>query len=164
MPLQTREEKQKAIRWIIQQVKTFGVTFITAITVVGGALWYVVENYLDNYIDDRVHEAIQKDQAHKSFREILGEEMDLPAEVVPYTLVSKINQLDTLIVDINDFKEEYLPYLEFQMSITPIYRFFDENGIEYWMGPDGKPHGVVYDNGDAWCVYHSRKEDLCDCK
>jgi hypothetical protein len=163
-PLETKEEKKKALTWIIQQAKVFGVTFFTAITIVGGALWYVVENHLNDYIDDRVSKVIDEKHGKKSFREILGEEMDIPSDIVPYTIVAKFSQLDSLIQDVHEFEEEYLPHLDFQMSITPMYRFIDKDGVEWWMGPDGRPHGVVYTNGDAWCVYHSQKQDLCDCK
>jgi len=149
---------------VIHQAKTIAIAGISTITVVGGGMWYVIENYLDTYVADKVHSIIDEKNGKQSFREILGEQMNVPTDVVPYHITKKMEALDSLIKDIKKFEEEYLPYLEFQMSITPIYRYIDENGQEWWSGPDGRGHGVVYDNGDAWCVYHGERYDLCDCK
>lgn len=157
MPLETSEEKKKALKWFVQQLKAFGVVFFTAITIVGGGMWYVVENYLDSYVDNKIEEAFDARQGKQSFREILGEQMNIPADVVPYYITEKFTVLDSLISEVDRFEEEYIEFLDFQMKISPMYRFLDENGVEWWMGPDRRPHGVLFDNGEAWVVYSNRK-------
>lgn len=157
MPLKTSEEKRNAIKWLIQQVKAFGVVAGIAITTIGGSMWYLVENYLDDYIDNKIEEALNNRKGKQSFREILGEQMNIPSDVVPYHITGKFIELDSLISDVKSFEEEYMDYLDFQMKISPMYRFLDENGIEWWMGPDRKPHGVLFDERDAWVVYSNKK-------
>lgn len=154
MPLNTPEEKKNALKWILSQVKMYTLTVLAA----GGTVWGVAEIYLETYVRDTAIEVIEDKNGNKSFREILGEQLQIPTDLVPYHLTRKLTELDSLIKDIRNFEEEYLPYLERQTEITPIYRFIDSEGQEWWMGPDGYPHGVMYDeDGRAWCVYHNSK-------
>lgn len=156
-PAKTTEEKRKAWQFVLSQIKAFGVVFFSAITIVGGGMWYLVQNYLDGYIDNKIQEAFDTRQGKQSFREILGEQMSIPSDVVPYYLANKIVELDSLISEVETFEEEYISFLDFQMRISPMYRFLDENGIEWWMGPDRRPHGVLFDEGKAWVVYSNKK-------
>ena len=73
----------------------------------------------------------------------------------------EIQLLDSLITEIDKFRDEYLPHIEHEKSIIPLYRFIDiEDGQEYKMMADGRPHPVLYDNGQAWIVYGSRRVDI----
>lgn len=155
MPLKTPEEKKNALKWFVQQIKVYAV----AVGAAGASVWGIAQYYMEDYVKDTATKIIEEKQGNKSFREILGEEMNIPTDVVPYHLTLKLSALDSLISDIQDFEDEYLPYLEFQKSIQPTY-FFWREGSEYWMGPDGYAHGVMYDNGGKWCVYHGQRKDL----
>jgi hypothetical protein len=154
---ETPEEKKNAWKYVLSQIKAFGVVFISAVTIVGGGMWYLVENYLDDYIDDKVEIALEERQGKKSFREILGEQMKIPSDIVPYHITEKFTELDSLISEVERFEKKYIGFLDFHMKITPLYRFLDENGIEWWNGPDGRPHGVLFDNGEAWVAYSNKK-------
>lgn len=129
-------------------------------TAAGASVWGVAEVYLEDYVRKSAIEVIEEKTDKKSFREILGEQMKIPADIVPYHITKKITDLDSLISDIQKFEDNYLPYLDFQMSIQPIYLYFDDAGIEWWMGPDGHPHGVMYDEKGKWCVYHGQRKNL----
>jgi len=153
MPLKTPEEKKNAVKWLINQVKVFGATIAVAF----GTVWGIAQVYLEDYVTETVHQVLEEKGATKSFREILGIEMGVPADIVPYHIVDRFNQLDSLSVEISKFETKYVPHLDFQLRISPMYRFLDEDGIEWWMGPDRRPHGVLFDNGEAWCVYSNRK-------
>lgn len=141
---------------MIQQIKVYGV----AVAAAGASVWGVAEYYLEDYVRATATEVIEEKTDKKSFREILGEEMDVPIDMVPYLLVEKMSLIDSLIEDISTFEDEYMPYLEFQLSIQPTYFYFDDSGAEWWMGPDGYPHGVMYDENGKWCVYHGQRKDL----
>jgi hypothetical protein len=138
----------------LAQIKTFGITFIAAL----GCVWGVAEMYLETYVRETATEVIEEQHGKKSFREILGEQFDVPTDIVPYYLAEKLIVLDSLMAEIDRFEGKYVPHLDYQMKITPMYRFLDDTGIEWWMGPDGRAHGVLYDNGEAWCVYSNRKQ------
>jgi len=155
MPLKTREEKKAAIKWIVQQIKIY----VVAVGAAGASVWGVAQYYLEDYVKQTVVDVIEEKNGNKSFREILGEQMNIPADIVPYHITKKITALDSLISDIQDFEDTYLPHLDFQMSIQPTY-FFWLDGAEYWMGPDGYDHGVMYDTDGKWCVYHGQRKDL----
>ena len=156
MPLKTPEEKKNAIKWVVQQLKIYVIAVSTAFATV----WGVAEIYLESYVRNTAIEIIEEKNGNKSFREILGEQIGIPTDIVPYHLTEKLDALDSLVVHISEFEEEFMPYLEFQLSISPMYRFLDKDGVEWWMGPDGRPHGVLYDNGKAWCVYSNAKREL----
>lgn len=141
---------------MIQQIKIY---FI-AVAAAGASVWGVAEYYLEDYVIDTATEVIEEKTDKKSFREILGEEMRVPTDAVPYYLVKKLDLIDSLVNEVKVFETEYMPYLEFQLSIQPTYFFFDEGGTEWWMGPDGYPHGVMYDEKGKWCVYHGQRKDL----
>ena len=136
------------------QIKTFAITFIAALTCV----WGVAEIYLEKYVRDTAVEVIEEQHGKKSFREVLGEQFDIPTDLVPYYITEKLIMIDSIINEVERFEGKYIPHMDYQMKITPMYRFLDETGIEWWMGPDGRPHGVLYDNGEAWCVYSNRKQ------
>lgn len=159
MPLKTPEEKKNAIKWLVIQLKTFGVGFVACV----GAAWGVGEVYLEDYTREVIDTVLEERKENKSFRQILGEEMDIPTDMVPYILVEKINSLDSLMNNVQDFQDNYLPYLDFQLEISPMYRYIDNSGVEWWMGPDKRPHGVLYDDsGKAWCVYSNQKKIIGD--
>ena len=136
------------------QIKLFGITFLAAL----GSVWDVAQMYLETYVKDTVNIVLEEKNTTKSFREILGEEMGVPTDMVPYHIVDRFDQIDTLAVEISKFERTYVPHLDYQLRISPMYRFIDEDGMEYWMGPDRRAHGVLYDNGEAWCVYSNAKK------
>jgi hypothetical protein len=154
-PLKTPEEKKDALKWILSQIKIYAV----AVAAAGASVWGIAEYYLEDYVRSTATKVIEEKQGNKSFREILGEQLNLPTDMVPYYLSEKCIQLDSLTADIGKFQEVYMPYLEFQLSISPTY-FYWKDGIEFWMGPDGYGHGVMYDDKGKWCVYHSQRRDL----
>ncbi len=153
MPLKTPEEKKNALKWMFNQLKVFGATAAVALA----SVWGVAEVYLEDYVKETVNKVIEEKGSNKSFREVLGEEMGVPTDMVPYHIVDRFDQVDTLSMKIFRFETKYVEHLEFQLHITPIYCFVDENGIEWWMGPDGHPHGVMYENDRKWVVYHGTK-------
>lgn len=160
MPLKTPEEKQNAVKWVVSQLKVFGVTFVAAIATV----WGVAEVYLEDYVKDTAISVIEEKQGNKSFREVLGEEMDIPTDMVPYHLTAKIVELDSLIEHVKSFESKYLPVLVFQEGVIPLYRYVDiETGQEYQMMKDNRPHPILIDdNGIKWIVYSNKRLNLSD--
>jgi len=153
MPLETPEEKKNAIKWFINQAKTYGVVVVSAF----GTAWGIAQYYLEDYVTDTVHKVLDEKGSNKSFREILGEQMNIPTDVVPYHLTEKLSTIDSILVEVTNFENKYKKHLDFQLRISPIYRFIDEDGIHWWMGPDRRPHGVLFDHDTAWVVYSNRK-------
>jgi len=158
MPLKTPEEKKNAVKWIINQLKIFGTTIVVGL----GSVWGIAQYYLEDYVTETVHKVLEEKGANKSFREILGEQLDIPTDIVPYHLTEKLNTIDSILVEVSEFEDKYKKHLDFQLRISPMYRFIDEDGIEWWMGPDRRPHGVLFDEGKAWCVYSNRKVIIGD--
>lgn len=153
----TPEEKKAALAWIISIAKKAGATVAITVSLTGAGMWYVIENYLDDYIDEKVHGIIDEQHGSQSFREILGEQMGVPTDLVPYHIVDRFDQLDSIVAEVTSFENKYVPHLDYQLRISPMYRFIDEDGVEWWMGPDRRAHGVLFDNGEAWCVYSNKK-------
>jgi len=153
MPLKTTEEKKDAIKWIVGLLKTYGVALVAA----GASVWGIAEVYLEDYVKETVQKVLDERDGTQSFREILGEEMGVPTDMVPYHIVDRFDQLDSLSMEITKFENKYVPHLDFGLRVAPMYRYVDEDGMEYWMGPDRRGHGILHDNGQAWCVYSGRK-------
>ena len=156
MPLKTPEEKQKAIKWLLSQAKMFGITFVLAT----GSVWGVAEYYLEDYVENTVERVFEEKSDSKTFREILGSELGLSPEKVPYYLVDKFGEVDTLIFRVFTFQSKYSPILERDLSKTKIERYLDGNGDEWWSGYDGRDYRVNYENGKAWVVYHGFRRDI----
>ena len=156
MPLNTPEEKKNAVKWLISQAKVFGITILAAF----GTVWGVAEIYLESYVKEVATQVIEETNGTKSFREILGEQLDIPTDIVPYHLTKKLIEIDSIESQILVFEESYIPFIESQMSITVIYRYLDEVGDEWWHGYDGRNYRVNYENGQPWVVYHSHRKDL----
>ena len=154
--LKTPEEKKKAIKWIVSLLKTYGI----AVAAAGASVWGVAQYYLEDYVKEVATQVIEEAHGNKSFREVLGEQLDIPTDVVPYYLTGKIVEIDSIESQIQTFEESYVPYLEAQMKITVIYRFLDDVGDEWWHGFDGRNYRVNYENGQPWVVYHSHRKDL----
>lgn len=149
----TPEEKKAALKWVIGLAKTYGVAIMAA----GASVWGIAEVYLEDYVKDTVHQVLEETGRNKSFREILGDEMGVPTDLVPYHIVDRFDQLDSIVAEVTSFENKYVPHLDYQLRISPMYRFIDEDGVEWWMGPDRRAHGILYDDGEAWCVYSNRK-------
>ena len=156
MPLKTPEEKKNAVKWLWSQLKIYGI----AVAAAGASVWGVAQYYLEDYVKEVATQVIEEAHGNKSFREILGEQLDVPTDVVPYYLTGKIIEIDSIESQIHVFEENYVPFLESQMKITVIYRFLDEYGDEWWHGFDGRNYRVNYDNGIPWVVYHGHRKDL----
>jgi len=157
-PLKTPEEKKNAVKWLLIQLKTFGVGFVACIT----AAWGVGEVYLEDYTRSVIDQVLEERKENKSFRQVLGEEMDIPSDLVPYHIVEKLNELDSIVKHLDQFENKYLPIIDFQQSIIPLYRYVEKaTGQEYKMEADNRPHPIMYDeNGKAWIVYGNRRKDL----
>lgn len=156
MPFKTPEEKKTAVKWIWSQIKTYA-----AVVAAGGAtVWGVAEYYLEDYVEDVATEIIEEKTDKKSFREILGEQLEVPSDLVPYYVTSKFIALDSIISQVKAFEDKYMPILDAHMKITVIYRFIDEFGDEWWHGFDGRNYRVNYDEGHPWVVYHGHRKDL----
>lgn len=160
MPLKTAEEKKKAIKWIIGQIKSFGIGLAASFVTVGAFVILKADPYIREVVDD----TIKSKDGSKSFREILGEQMDVPSDVVPYYISDKIDLLDSLSSDINDFRNKYMPHIENEMSIIPLYGYIDiETGQEYRFMRDGRAHPVMIDTLNVkWMVYNNRRLNLKD--
>lgn len=154
--MKTPEEKKKAVKWILSLLKTYGI----AVAAAGASVWGVAQYYLEDYVKEVATQVIEEAHGNKSFREILGEQLDVPTDVVPYYLTGKIVEIDSIESQIQTFEESYVPYLEAQMEITVIYRFLDNVGDEWWHGFDGRNYRVNYEKGQPWVVYHSHRKDL----
>jgi hypothetical protein len=160
MGIKTLEDKRNAIKWIIQQIKIY----IVAVGAAGASVWGVAEYYLEDYVKETAIEVIEEKNGNKSFREILGDQMDIPSDIVPYYLTDKLNALDSLVSHIEKFEEKYLPLIEKQDAIIPLYRYIEiETGQEYKIMPDGRPHPVMIDEYSIkWIVYSNQRIDLKD--
>ena len=108
------------------QIKVFGITFLAAL----GSVWGVAQLYLEDYVRETALTVIEEQHGTQSFREILGEEMGVTSDKVPYHIMNRFDQLDTLAVEISRFENKYVPHLDYQLRISPMYRFIDEDGIE----------------------------------
>jgi len=160
MTLKTLEDKKNAITWLVKQLKAFGVVAGITITLIGSGMWYVISKYLDGYVDTKVHSIIDEKNGKKSFREVLGEQLNVPTDAVPYYLSGKLVEVDSLFNEVKRFEESYIPFLDKQMTITVIYRYLDENGDEWWHGYDNRDYRVNYTDGTAWVIYHGFRKDL----
>lgn len=157
MTFKTPEDRKKVWTWVFKQVKLY----LTTVIAILGTVWGVAEFYLQDFVDARVERhLIENQKKNKPLREIIGERLNLENEIVPYYMVTKFNEIDSLKKEVANFEEDYLPYLDWQLKITPMYRFLDEYGDEWWHGPDGKNYRVNYDDGQPWVVYHSHRRDL----
>jgi hypothetical protein len=156
MPLKTAEEKKKAVKWILSILKSYGIPVVLGI----GTVWGYCKVYIGDQIREITIEVLEDLDQKKSFREVLGEQLDVPTDVVPYYLTGKVIEIDSIKSQIQTFEESYVPYLEAQMKITVIYRFLDDVGDEWWHGFDGRNYRVNYENGKPWVVYHSHRKDL----
>lgn len=156
MPLKTPEEKKNALKWLWNSLKLYGLIIVSGF----GTVWGVAQYYLEDYVKEVSAEVFEQMQDQKSFREILGEQLEIPTDIVPYFVTEKIIEIDSIQSQIKTFEQSYVPFLEAQMKITVIYRFLDELGDEWWHGPDGRNYRVNYDNGQAWVVYHSHRKNL----
>ena len=156
MPLKTTEEKKKALKWVVNILKIYVPIIVAGI----GTVWGFAKVYLDDYVREVVTEVIEEENQQESFRDILGNQLNVPSDVVPYFITGKIVEIDSIQSQIMTFEKNYVPFLEAQMKITVIYRFLDELGDEWWHGPDGRNYRVNYENGQAWVVYHSHRKNL----
>ena len=156
MPLKTAEEKKNALKWLLNNLKLYGITIAAA----GASVWAVAQYYLEDYVKEVAIEIIEEREEKKSFREILGDQLSIPEDVVPYYLTGKIVEIDSIKSEIKNFEEEYVPFLQNQMKITVIYRFLDEVGDEWWHGFDGRNYRVNYDDGHPWVVYHGHRKEI----
>jgi len=156
MPLKTSEEKKNALKWLLSQAKIYAI----AVAAAGASVWGVAQYYLEDYVKDTATQIIEEKNGNQSFREILGEQLDIPTDIVPYYLTGKITEIDSIESQITFFEESYVPFLEAQMKITVIYRYLDEVGDEWWHGYDDRNYRVNYDNGHPWVVYHGHRKDL----
>jgi len=166
MSPQTPEEKKKALKWVIQQAKTIAVAALSTITVVGSGMWYVIENYLDNHIDTRVNEILEARGEKQSFREILGEQIGIPADVVPYHVAEKMIEIDSMVNHVQSFEDKYLPMIKKQEGIIPLYRYIDvETGQHYLFMPDGRPHPIMVDDYHLeWIIYGNQRVNVKDIR
>lgn len=155
MSLKTPEDKSKALKWVWSQIKMY----IVSVTAGLGTIWGIAQIYLEDYIDQRIEINKEIDhQQNRPLREIIGEENSVPLEIVPYYISDQLIKIDSIEYNIIKFETKYIPFLENQMLISPMYRYLDENGVEYWMGPDRQSHGVIYDDENRpWVVYHGSK-------
>jgi hypothetical protein len=148
--------KKEVIKWLAG--------IISGILTVCSVSYAYITTKLNDAIDNRieVHEALQDSlqREDKPFRELLGEALQVPSEVVHYHIGLKLAEVDSLQSNIEDFEEKYMPVIKRQMEITPLYRFLDETGEEFWNGPDGRQYRVMYEGGQAWVVYHGHRRNL----
>ncbi|MHA1123747.1 MAG: hypothetical protein ACTSPC_13200 [Candidatus Heimdallarchaeota archaeon] len=156
MPLESPEEKKNAIKWIWKILSTYGLTVILGL----GTVWGYLKVNLEDQIKKITIDVLEEVNDKESFRDILGDQLEIPSDVVPYYLTGKIIEIDSIESQIRTFEENYIPFLETQMKITVIYRFLDEVGDEWWHGFDGRNYRVNYDNGQPWVVYHGHRKDL----
>ena len=154
--MKTSEEKQAAIKWLLSQLKVFGLTFTAAMTTV----WGVAEFYLEDYVKETATQIIEERTDKKSFRDILSEELKVSSDAVPYYLSGKLVEVDTLNNRLFMFQTKYKPILDTQIKYTVIYRYLDENGEEWWHGYDNRSYRVNYDEGKAWVLYHGFRKNL----
>lgn len=162
MPLKTPEEKSKAVQWLLKQLKVFGVTVGLALSTVWGASLLYLEDYVEGKIQEHQQKIEEEERKSKPFREILGEALHVPSEVVPYHIAEKMIQFDSLISDVNEFEDEYLPILKAQQTQIWLIRYIElETGEErVWM-PDGRNYPVHYDqSGQDWVLYHGYRRNL----
>lgn len=154
--MKTPEEKKAAIKWMLSQIKIFGITFSAALACV----WGVAEVYLEDYVRDTAIEVIEEKTDKKSFRDILSDELRVSSDAVPYYLSGKLVEVDSLRNRVFSFQTKYKPLLDEQIKITVIYRYLDENGEEWWHGYDNRSYRVNYDEGRAWVLYHGFRKNL----
>ena len=115
------------------------------------ALWFIGRPALDEYVEGKINEVNDK----PGFRDILGEEMGLPSDVVPYEIAKKFAEFDSLIADVSSFSDVYLPYIDKEMTRTIPHLYLDENGEEWWHARDGRDYRVQeYVNGEGRFFYH----------
>ena len=124
-----------------------------------GTLWIVAQIYLDDYVDNKIQqhetEVRQRQESEKSLQELLSVAMDVPIEMVPYEIAFKLNDLDSLLVDVNRFSDVILPYIDHQMSWTiPRMEIEPITGDEYWIGRDGRPYQIIYSSEVGRIWYH----------
>jgi len=152
----SKEQFQKIIR-----SRTFWghvIRFFSTIGVALGIVWGYAEVYLDNKIDNRI-ELYEKEEEerNKPFREILAEQMDIPIQMVPYEIVWKLEKLDSLLVDVDEFSETILPHIEKEMKcIRPRLEIDPETGEEWWYGKDGRKYQVIYNDNTGKIWYHGQ--------
>lgn len=151
--MESKDKILGAWKTVWKQVKFYTIATAGAVT----TTWGIAEYCLEDYVRKTAIEVIEEKHGNQSFREILSDQLDVPHDIVPYYIVDKFIALDSLISEIDKFEGKYGPYLDFQLRISPMYRYLDEDGVEWWMGPDRRPHGILFDAGEAWCVYSNRR-------
>jgi len=123
-----------------------------------GTLWIVAQMYLSGYVDEKIEEYDKQKQEEKAsrkpLREILGDAMHIPSDIVPYYMAGKFAKLDSLTDDIDTFSEELLPHLEKEVNwITPRLMINPETKDHWWLHTDGEEYRVNYSHDGYGFIY-----------